>query len=82
MGDVRAIVAGLFVKQSDPALRDYVIDDMSAAPLRVAKSSIRGLQAYDQRRAIAALRVPLFLINADFLPTDLASIEAAGDTFR
>lgn len=82
MADVRSIVAGLFIEQSDPKLRDFVIEDMSAAPLRVAKSSIRGLETYDQRRAIAALRVPLVLINSDFQPTNRAPIEAAADEFK
>jgi len=82
VADSRAAVAALFVEQSDPKLRDYIVRDMLSAPLRVSRGSVQGLATYDAGRAIAALRVPLVVINSDFRPTNMAAIEAATDAFQ
>ncbi len=82
VGDVRGIVTGMFVEQSDPKLRDHVVSDMSSAPPRVAKSAMVGLSSYESVPAIAALEVPFVLINSDYRPTDQAAIEAAAKHFQ
>ena len=80
--DVKAIVRTMFVPESDPAVRDWVIEDMASAPPRVSKSAMRGLSDYDQRAGIAGLGVPFVLINSGYRPTDRAGIEALTDAFQ
>jgi pimeloyl-ACP methyl ester carboxylesterase len=82
VGDVKSIVATMFVEESDPEIRDWVIQDMAAAPPRVSISAMRGLSEYDSGRAISALKVPFVLINSSYRPSDQASINAITDSFQ
>ncbi len=82
VGDVQAIVESMFVADSDPQLRSWVVDDMSSAPPRVAKSAMRGLSSYQAAAAIAALDVPFVLINSDYRPADPAAIKALAKSFE
>jgi len=63
----------MFTPRSDPALADLIADDMAAAPKDVALSAIDSLIEYDEAMALAAVKAPLRLINADRWPTDLAA---------
>jgi pimeloyl-ACP methyl ester carboxylesterase len=67
--DIRGFVAGMFVEQSDPKLRDWVIEDMVAAPIRVARGAGYGMGIFDAEAAIKTLQAPLVLINSDYRPT-------------
>ena len=71
-----------FVEQSDPAIRNWVLADMSAAPYASAVGARQASGSYDATPVVASLDVPLVLINSDFLPTDTAHIEAAAKDFR
>ena len=82
VGDVRSVVTGMFVEQSEPELRDWVVDDMSSAPPRVAKSAMRGLGSYDAAPAIAALDVPFVLVNSNYRPTNREAVAAAAASFE
>jgi pimeloyl-ACP methyl ester carboxylesterase len=82
VGDVKAIVRTMFVAESDPATRDWVVEDMAAAPPRVSKSAMRGLSSYDSGRALTGLDVPFVLINSSYRPTDQASISALANSFQ
>lgn len=70
-----------FVEQSDPAIRERVKADMSAAPYASAVGARQASGSYDAIPAVASLDVPLVLINSDFLPTDLARLEASAKQF-
>jgi len=63
----------MFTPKSDPALAERIAQDMAAAPKEVALSALDNLIDYDEAAALAAVRVPLRLINADRWPTDLAA---------
>jgi len=63
----------MFTPKSDPALADRIAQDMSAAPKEVAVSALESLADYDEAVALAAIKAPLRLINADRWPTDLAA---------
>ncbi|HKZ32738.1 MAG TPA: alpha/beta hydrolase [Vicinamibacteria bacterium] len=63
----------MFTPKSDPALADRIAQDMSAAPKAVALSALENLADYDEAAALAAIKAPLRLINADRWPTDLAA---------
>jgi pimeloyl-ACP methyl ester carboxylesterase len=82
VGDVKDIVRGMFTAESDPTLRDSVVEDMASAPPRVAKSAIRGMSGFKTGPAIASLDVPLVLINSDYRPTNRAAIQALTDSFQ
>ena len=63
----------MFTPKSDAALAERIAQDMAAAPREVALSAIENLFDYDEAKGIAAIKVPLRLINADRWPTDLAA---------
>jgi pimeloyl-ACP methyl ester carboxylesterase len=63
----------MFTPRSDPALADRIAQDMAAAPKDVALSALESLVDYDEAAALAAVKVPLRLINTDRWPTDLAA---------
>lgn len=81
-GFMKRFVDLTFVEQSDPAIRDFVMADMSAAPYAAAVGARQASGSYDATPAIALLDVPLILISSDFLPTDIAHLEASAKTFR
>lgn len=81
-GFMQNFVDRTFVEQSEPAIRDWVLADMSAAPYASAVGARRASGSYDATRVVASLDVPLVLINSDFLPTDTAHLEAAAKDFR
>jgi len=63
----------MFTPKSDPALAERIAQDIAAAPREVALSALDNLFDYDEAKALAAIKVPLRLINADRWPTDLAA---------
>ena len=63
----------MFTPKSDPALAERIAQDIAAAPREVALSALENLFDYDEAKALAAIKVPLRLINADRWPTDLAA---------
>lgn len=80
-GFIATFVERTFVEQSDPAIEEWVKADMSAAPYASAVGARRASGSYDATPAVAALDVPLVLINSDFLPTDVAHLEANAEQF-
>jgi pimeloyl-ACP methyl ester carboxylesterase len=56
----------LLTGQTDPALEQRIVDDMSSAPPAVAIASMDALLRYDVKPAAAALRIPVTAIDADF----------------
>ncbi len=80
--EVKGFLAGMFVEQSDPVLRETISADMLAQPIPVAKSASLGLRKYDAYDGVRALRVPLVLINSDYRPTNLAPIEELTDAVQ
>lgn len=81
-GFMQNFVDRTFVEQSDPAIRDWVLADMSAAPYASAVGARQASGSYDATPVIASLDVPLVLINSDFLPTDTAHLQANAKDFR
>jgi pimeloyl-ACP methyl ester carboxylesterase len=63
----------MFTPKSDPALAERVAEKMAEAAKEVAISALESLFDYDEAKALAAIKVPLRLINADRRPTDLAA---------
>ena len=68
-------VAGMFVAETDRALVDWVVADMSAAPAHVAISAFEEVMSAsitgEARTVFEALPVPVVAINADLWPTDV-----------
>jgi len=61
----------MFIPRSDPKLADQIARDMASAPPSVAVSAMEQLLNYDQGAALAAVKVPVLLINSDKWATDL-----------
>jgi pimeloyl-ACP methyl ester carboxylesterase len=76
----RAFVRGLFGPGGDPALIEWVANDMAAAPPDVAIDAVRHAIANEGPAvaALARLSVPVVAINPDYRPTDTESLARHG----
>jgi pimeloyl-ACP methyl ester carboxylesterase len=75
IGATRQLVSdSLFEKGANPVLVHKVAYDMSLEPPAVAVPSLRALLATDLTPLLAAIHVPVYVINSDLLPTDAARI--------
>lgn len=63
----------MFTPRTEPALIDRIAVDMASAPPEVALSALSYLLDYDAAAALAAVKAPLRLLNADLRPTNLAA---------
>jgi pimeloyl-ACP methyl ester carboxylesterase len=63
----------LFTPRSDPKLVERIVQDMSQAPPGIAISAMENLMAFDEAAALARIKQPIRLINADASPTNLAA---------
>jgi len=61
----------MFAAGADTGLVGRIARDMAAAPPSIGVGAMEQLFRYDEGAALAALRVPVRLINADLFPTDL-----------
>jgi pimeloyl-ACP methyl ester carboxylesterase len=64
-------VRGMFAPGTEPELIDRIARDMSAAPPAVGISALVHTLRYDAASALAAVSIPVRVINADRWPTDL-----------
>lgn len=71
-----------FSDRTDPILRQWIVDDMSAAPPKVAIPAVLGLFAMDYRSAVEDLDVPIVAVNSTSHPTDEAAIRQIEPRFR
>jgi len=71
---VRNLVStAMFVPESDPMLKAWIVEDMSSAPPDVGMGALRSTLLWattTRSEAVAALRVPVRLINSPLYPTD------------
>jgi pimeloyl-ACP methyl ester carboxylesterase len=75
IGATRQLVSdSLFEKGANPVLVQKVAYDMSLEPPAVAVPSLRALLTTDLTALLAAIHVPVYVINSDLLPTDAARI--------
>jgi pimeloyl-ACP methyl ester carboxylesterase len=69
---VEGFVRGMmFTPRSDPKLVDRIARDMAAGPSEVGVSAMANLMRYSEGPALAAVKAPTRLINADLFPTNL-----------
>lgn len=80
-GFVDALVDRMFIEQSDPAIEAFVRADMAAGHYASALGARNASGNYDATPAIASLDIPLILISSDYLPTDVAHLEANARDF-
>jgi pimeloyl-ACP methyl ester carboxylesterase len=71
-----------FTERTDPILKKWIVDDMSAAPPEVAIPAIVALMAMDYGPALAELDLPIIAVNATGAPTDEAGIRAVEPRFK
>ncbi len=81
-----AFVDEMFLDETDARLREWVIDDMSAAPPAVAVDAMRSLisdyMRGDFERVLEAVEVPVVAINADLWPTDTEALRELSPGFE
>jgi pimeloyl-ACP methyl ester carboxylesterase len=79
---VRNLVsAAMFVPQSDPNLKEWIVEDMASAPPDVGVGALRSNMLWPtttRSEALAALRAPVRLINSPLFPTDSAATDRHG----
>jgi sigma-B regulation protein RsbQ len=75
IGETRKLVSdSLFERGADPILVQKVAYDMSLSPPGVAVASLKGLLAVDFATLLPQVHVPVYAINSDLMPTDVARI--------
>ena len=79
---VRDLVSAvMFVPQSDPILKAWIVEDMASASPDAGVGALRSNMMWattTRSEALAALRVPVRLINSPLYPTDSAAISRYG----
>jgi pimeloyl-ACP methyl ester carboxylesterase len=80
VGTTRSFVRGMFTPGTDPVLVDEIASDMSSAPPDIALDALRHAITSDGpvMAVLPRLRVPVVAINADYRPTDTASLGRHG----
>jgi pimeloyl-ACP methyl ester carboxylesterase len=77
--ETRAWVRTMFAEDSDPESVERIVTDMASAPPEVAlpslESALEKMLGRDRTTALQGLRAPVFMINADFIPSDVADLE-------
>jgi pimeloyl-ACP methyl ester carboxylesterase len=70
----------MFVPSSDPALVEHVAADMSSEPPAVGLGALESALTFDREipGALKELNLPVFAINPDNRPTDIASMKRHG----
>ncbi|MEM1261080.1 MAG: alpha/beta hydrolase [Pseudomonadota bacterium] len=81
-GTVTSFVRSMFVESSPPAVRDFVIRDMASSPPAVGRAALLALAAHNPMPQLAALTVPMIVINSDYLPTDVDLLSQTVTDFR
>lgn len=75
-------VRTMFTEDSDPEFIEHIVTDMASAPPEVALPSLESawekMVGQDRSTALQGLRAPVFMINADYGPTDVDSLERDG----
>jgi pimeloyl-ACP methyl ester carboxylesterase len=79
-GSSRALVRGLFVPTSSPALVERVAADMSAEPPEIALPALHSSLSYSRQvtKSLQELRLPVIAINPDNTPTNVESMARHG----
>jgi pimeloyl-ACP methyl ester carboxylesterase len=75
VGETRKLVSeSLFRRDANRVLAQKVAYDMSLEPPAVGVASLQSLLSLDLAPLLPAVRVPVYAINSDLLPTDAARI--------
>lgn len=77
---VRSFVRSLFSTNADPALVEWVANDMSSAPPAIALSALESAFSYSREitKTLLQIKLPVTAINSDNAPTDTVSMKHYG----
>ena len=76
VGATRRLVMGsLFRRDADHVLMQKVAYDMSLEPPPVGIASLEALLSFDFAPLLPQIRVPVYVINSDLVPTDAARLQ-------
>jgi len=78
--ETQSLVRTMFSPSADSALVEFIAEDMSAAPSRVALPALESALSFDREipSALAKLGLPVIAINPDYAPTDADSLGRHG----
>jgi pimeloyl-ACP methyl ester carboxylesterase len=71
------VTESLFARNANRALVQKVAYDMSLEPPAIAIASLEGLLSLDLAPLLPQIRVPVYAINSDLVPTDARRIQKA-----
>ena len=76
----RVFVRSMFLPNSDSALVEHIVMDMSSAPPQVAVEALEYSLNYSRQmpQVLQELQLPVIAINSDNAPTDTASMQRYG----
>ena len=81
-GAMRELVSAvMFVPESDPELKSWIVEDMASAVPEVGIGALRSTLLWpstNRSEALAALPAPVRLINSALFPTNSAAVERHG----
>jgi pimeloyl-ACP methyl ester carboxylesterase len=80
----RKYVPDMFIAASEAAQRDWIIQDMAAAPPAVGIGAREGSRRYHEtlKQTLRGLNVPVVAINSDYRPNDLEAAHGCGVEIR
>ncbi|HUT30790.1 MAG TPA: alpha/beta hydrolase [Sedimentisphaerales bacterium] len=67
------LVRGMFLPDADVDLVEQIVNDMCSAPPEVGIGAMRGLMSFDPGEALKEVRLPIYCINSDMRPTNIAA---------
>ena len=79
---VDGFIRGMFPKDADSALVNWVVADMSAAPQEVAMSAFENYFRTDVQAILKDVRVPIRAINSDMTPTAIENNRKYASSFE
>lgn len=74
-GTAEQFITAMFVEDSDPELKQRIVDDMLATDRTVGIDAIKGMLRSDVGAALQAVDAPLVIINSDYQPTNLPAVQ-------
>ncbi|MBN2181831.1 MAG: alpha/beta hydrolase [Sedimentisphaerales bacterium] len=80
--NTREFVRNMFPPDSDPNIVERIVEDMSSAHPLVGVTALLGYFNYDVAEALEEVKVPLYCINTDLLPTNVEANRRHAVTFE
>jgi pimeloyl-ACP methyl ester carboxylesterase len=81
-GMTTRFVRSMFPATADSALVAWTAEDMSSAPPAVGIGAMRNLLAFDPKKYVSKIEVPIYAINSERFPTNVEGNKQLAPSFR